>query len=145
MKAAFLFIPLVILVLFTTKIRSQTIELNISNIRTNKGNINIAVYKSSDDFENRTAFKKIIISKANQKADKLTYTFNIPAGTYGIAMADDENASGKLDKNFFGIPSEGFGFSNYYHTSMSQPKFSSFKFILKQNKTQKVAVKLRYL
>ena len=33
-------------------------------------------------------------------------------GTYAVAIYHDENGNKKFDKNFFGLPTEGFGFSN---------------------------------
>ena len=41
---------------------------------------------------------------------------DIPPGTYAIAVFHDENANGKLDKNFLGIPCEGYGASNNVRT-----------------------------
>ena len=39
--------------------------------------------------------------------------FNVPKpGTYAVAIYHDENGNKKFDKNFFGLPTEGFGFSN---------------------------------
>jgi uncharacterized protein (DUF2141 family) len=124
---------------------SGRIDLTITNIRNNKGNIIISIYKSENDFEKRTFYKKIYISKTKLKNGTLKYKFNLPPHIYGIAIVDDENCNKKIDGNFFGIPKEGFGFSNYYHTSLSMPKFPSFKFELKNNTILKVNIKVRYL
>ena len=37
---------------------------------------------------------------------------NLPAGTYAIRLMHDENDNGKLDTNFVGMPTEGYGYSN---------------------------------
>ena len=34
------------------------------------------------------------------------------AGNYAVQVMHDENDNNKLDTNFLGIPSEGYGFSN---------------------------------
>ena len=40
------------------------------------------------------------------------------------------------------VPKEGYGFSDYYHTSWSRPVFSDFKFQLSSNKS--VTMKVKY-
>jgi uncharacterized protein (DUF2141 family) len=51
------------------------------------------------------------------------YTFqNAAPGTYAVGVIHDENDNGKRDSNFFGIPIEGFGFSNNSAT-MRKPLF----------------------
>ncbi len=37
---------------------------------------------------------------------------NLAPGEYGISVVHDENENGDLDKNFVGIPKEGFAFGN---------------------------------
>ena len=37
---------------------------------------------------------------------------NVRPGTYSIAVFHDRNGNGKLDRNFIGLPSEPYGFSN---------------------------------
>jgi uncharacterized protein (DUF2141 family) len=44
----------------------------------------------------------------------LILTGDLEPGTYGITLVDDENKNGTLDKSFFGMPKEGFGFSNFF-------------------------------
>jgi Uncharacterized protein conserved in bacteria (DUF2141) len=40
----------------------------------------------------------------------------------------DENGNGVLDKNFFGVPVEGYGFSNDARGSMGPPAFEKAAF-----------------
>jgi uncharacterized protein (DUF2141 family) len=37
---------------------------------------------------------------------------NVKPGSYSIAVFHDTNGNGKLDRNFIGLPSEPYGFSN---------------------------------
>ena len=60
-------------------------------------------------------------------------------------IMDDENFNGKMDYSFLGIPKEGFGFSNYYHTGLTKPKLNSFAFEVLANKNTKVEVKMKYM
>jgi hypothetical protein len=49
-----------------------------------------------------------------------------------VAVFHDENMNGQLDKNMFGIPKEGYGFSNNPKKSIGPPKFADAKFQLDQ-------------
>jgi uncharacterized protein (DUF2141 family) len=35
----------------------------------------------------------------------------IPAGTYAVTVLHDENSDGKMDFNWIGMPTKGYGFS----------------------------------
>lgn len=55
---------------------------------------------------------------------KSTVTFeNVPPGVYAFAVIHDENSNHKLDKNFIGVPKEGFGFANNPKVNLSAPSF----------------------
>lgn len=53
---------------------------------------------------------------------------DIPPGTYAIAVIHDENMNGKLDTNWLGIPTEGYGFSNEEKGGAGVPSFSNASF-----------------
>lgn len=61
--------------------------------------------------------------------DKATRTanaeWNLPPGNYGVAAIHDENSNHKLDRNFIGIPKEGFGFANNPRVLLSPPSFQT--------------------
>jgi len=49
-----------------------------------------------------------------------------------------------MEYNFLGIPKEGFGFSDYYHTGITRPKFDDFRFTVVQGQDIKIKVRMRY-
>jgi len=53
---------------------------------------------------------------------------DMPKGTYALAVVHDKNMNGKLDTNFMGIPTEGYGFSNNAKALLSAPSFSAASF-----------------
>lgn len=123
---------------------TYTVTISVNNIRNNKGQLQFKVFKDQDSFADEVAYKIYRIPKKNVSNGRLTCTLKgLPPGTYGVAMIDDENANKEMD---FGLmfPKEGFGFSDYYHTSsISRPVFDDFKFKLDADK--KVSVKVRYM
>ena len=53
---------------------------------------------------------------------------DLPFGTYGMAIYQDVNSNGKIDKNLVGIPTEPYAFSNNYKPSVKAPSFKDCKF-----------------
>lgn len=123
--------------------QSYSIKLKITNVRNSSGRIQVQFYRSQESFDNQTPWKVVQVPKGQMKEKTIYYEINdIPEGTYGIAVLDDENSNKEMDYSLF-KPKEGFGFSNYYHTAWSKPKFDDFKFLL--NKNTDVSLKLRYV
>lgn len=88
----------------------------------------VALYNNAADFPNKEPYKG---STTKISADVELIKFeNIPYGDYAIAVLHDINKDGKLDKNFFGIPTEGYGFSNNAVEKFGPPSFlkASFAF-----------------
>ncbi|MFT5858957.1 MAG: hypothetical protein ACI865_001053 [Flavobacteriaceae bacterium] len=119
------------------------LTIHVKNIRNKKGRIQFQVYRSQKAFAAEKPWKQVYSSKAKVKDKSLTFKIHgLKAGVYGVALLDDENSDKKMDYSWL-IPSEGFGFSGYYHTAWSKPKFHQFKFSLSANK--KVTAKVRYM
>jgi uncharacterized protein (DUF2141 family) len=53
---------------------------------------------------------------------------DIPPGTYAMAVVHDENMNGKLDTNWAGVPTEGYGFSNNAKGVLGAPSFEAASF-----------------
>lgn len=119
------------------------IQVKFSNVRTSNGRIQLQIYRSQEAFAGEKPWKVIQVTKDNWKDKTMSYKVTgIPPGTYGIAILDDENSNKEMDYSFL-VPKEGFGFSNYYHTAWSKPKFDSFKFTLSEDTS--VNIKVRYV
>lgn len=124
---------------------SSTIQVEVTELKSNKGQVKISVFRNEDDFDNDSPYKSLYFSKKTSKDGKLLCKLNLPVGTYGIVVVDDENENKEMDFNFFGIPTEGFAFSDYYHTGLSRPKFTSFDFTAKEGAVSKVVAKMKYM
>jgi uncharacterized protein (DUF2141 family) len=58
---------------------------------------------------------------------------NLEAGRYAIILFHDENGNGRLDKNFWGVPTEPYGFSNDAGGFLGPPKFDDAAIMLDGN------------
>jgi len=122
-----------------------TITVIIKDIKTPKGQILMGIYKDDVSFDKEIPYKKVQAFKTKISNGRLEVEVKLEPGKYGISLMDDENFNGKMDYNFIGIPKEGFGFSNYYHTGLSKPKMNSFEFEVPQTSTFKIEVPMRYM
>ena len=121
-----------------------SIHIKFTNVRNNNGKIQIQVYKDQATFAKETPWKVYYADKEGVKDKTLSYRIdNLPEGTYGIAILDDENNNKKMDWSFIMLPKEGFGFSNYFLSALRKPKFDDFKFYLKGEIS--VSVKVKYV
>ena len=109
------------------------ISVTIKDIKTSNGQILMGIYKDDVSFDKEIAYKKVQAFKTKISNGILVVEVKLEPGKYGISLMDDENFNGKMDYNFIGIPKEGFGFSNYYHTGLTKPKLNSFEFEVIEN------------
>ncbi len=105
------------------------IHINILNIRNSTGTIACALFDSPAGFpieylRYATSMMAIKIRDTQARCDFV----GIPPGTYALAVIHDENRNGKLDTNWLGLPTEGYGFSSDPKVTLSTPPFSAAKF-----------------
>lgn len=80
----------------------------------------------------RGGWLKKIVASATTGASGITAlcVFNkIRPGTYGISAFHDQNANGKLDTNFLGMPIEDYCASNNARGVFGPPSFDDSKFV----------------
>ena len=105
-----------------------SLDIEIENLKSNKGNINVLI---SDESKNEIASATFI----RVKGLKAEVSFDsIYPGKYAIQFYHDENQNGKLDMNLIGIPKEKFGSSNNVKPILGPPKFEKMLFNLNENK-----------
>ncbi|MBD2385086.1 DUF2141 domain-containing protein [Cylindrospermum sp. FACHB-282] len=115
----------------------------VNGITHQKGEICLRVYASEKGFPmSKTGEVQSGCTKIT--GTTVTKVFSgLKPGTYAVAAVDDQNGDRKLNKDFFGIPTEGFGMSKNPTVSIQTgtPKFSKVSFPLKQNTTINILMK----
>jgi len=145
MKKAITFYIFGLIVLPFLSLNAQNISVNITGIRSDKGQIVIGVFRDSETYEREDPYVNQIFSKDNISKEALSVNFSLEPGIYGFCLLDDENNNGKMEYNFLGMPKEGFGFSDLNHSGITKPKFDSFKFILNRDQNKTIEIKVRYI
>lgn len=54
----------------------------------------------------------------------------LPKGEWAVAITQDVNNNNKIDKNFIGIPTEPYAFSNNVRPTLAAPDFNACKFLV---------------
>ncbi|MBW4641481.1 MAG: DUF2141 domain-containing protein [Goleter apudmare HA4340-LM2] len=122
---------------------TQTLTVVVNGINNKKGQICIGVYDREKGFPSSTsnlADSACVNITGNTLKHKF---FGLKPGNYAVAIVDDQNGDRKLNKDFFGIPTEGFGISNNPIVSIQTgtPDFGKAKFLLDKNTTINITVK----
>jgi uncharacterized protein (DUF2141 family) len=128
----------------TKFVPSQNVNLTvkITGFDELEGKALIALWNNGENFPDKDG-KVYKSATLNANAYVLKYTFNVPVGTYAIALFHDADSDGELSTNFLGIPTEGYGFSNNVSPTFSAPSFDEAKFNLQ--KDTEIEIKLIYL
>jgi uncharacterized protein (DUF2141 family) len=106
------------------------IHVQILDIRNSHGAVACALFESPEGFptEYLHSATNIMIIKVRDKQARCDFE-DIPPGTYALAVVHDENMDGKLDANWLGVPTEGYGFSNDAKAFLGAPSFSAASFL----------------
>ncbi len=127
------------------KLNTVEVEVTITGLRSSKGAIVIGIFKDDPTFQKEEAYASRNYQKRDIINGMMKVTLTLEPGVWGLSVLDDENLSGLMEYNFIGMPKEGFGFSDYYHSGFSKPKFNDFKFTVEEGKNKKIVVKIRYI
>ena len=136
---------LLLLLLSAMTLNAQKVEVIITGIRTEKGQILIGVFKDDKSFKKEIPFLGKKFAKVGISNGEMKVQFSLEPGIYGLSLLDDENSNGKMEYKLLRIPKEGFGFSDYYHKGITKPKFDSFKFSINKDQTKKITIRIRYM
>jgi len=101
----------------------STITIEISNLRSNNGLVSLELFDA----------KQQIVEKVKEVIKDKTCTIvieNLKNAKYAIRYFHDENSNDELDTNWFGIPQEGYGFSNDAFGTFGPKDFEEWLFDL---------------
>ena len=107
-----------------SQIDSCTLIIEITQIRSNNGLIALQLYDN-----NQKLITGVIERISHKKC--LIIINNLNKADYAIRYFHDENSNDKLDTNWLGLPTEGYGFSNNATATFGVPDFEEWIFKLR--------------
>jgi len=118
------------------------LRLEVVNLRNDHGQVGCSLFNDPTGFPRHgNVFRHVW---APIHGDRAVCEFpGIPAGTYAAAVFHDENSDGKFNTNMFGMPLEGYGFSNDAPVRFGPPSFEAASFRY-EGKTASDPIHIRY-
>ena len=124
---------------------TATIVIEVSTFRNTKGLLGCQLYDQSQGFPDKWPAAANMNKKVQVTGTTTTCTFpDMPPGTYAATVLHDENSNGKLDTNFLGVPTEGYGVSNNHTHALRRPTWDESKFVANGGTTVTLRVSIRY-
>ena len=106
------------------------LTVEVSGLHNAQGKVAVAVFASAEGFpkDDSKAIRRVMLPIDGASHSAKTVLSDIAPGTYAIAAFHDDNNSGKLETNFFGVPKKGYGFSNNLKPKMRAANFDEARF-----------------
>ena len=127
------------LALLAAPARAADLRVEVHGVHNAKAKVMIGLFDKAADFPD-----KMVQGLALDAAvPTVTGVFTgLPNGEFAVAVYQDENGNGKLDKNLFGVPTEPYGFSRDASGRMGPPRFADAKLSV-NGADQTIVVNLR--
>ena len=113
--------------------------------RNNDGKVYCAIWRGPEGFpterEHNVAETRDVALQRHRGVCRFE---DVAPGEYAIAVFHDENGNDDLDRNVFGIPSEGTGASNDAHNMFGPPSYDDARFQLPDATLHRETIHIRY-
>jgi uncharacterized protein (DUF2141 family) len=124
---------------------TATLTVRVTGARNTKGKIWVTVFQDAQGFPDdpsKAVRQQSVDIDPNTISAQVTFK-DLPQGTFAVSVLHDENGNGKMDKNFVGMPKEGYGASNNPKKKKRPPTFDEAKFSLNSSE-QTIEITLIY-
>lgn len=121
------------------------VETEITNFENSKGSCQVCLFNDAASFtgEGGAPYRCVQVPVTGKKVQAVFE--GVPAGTYALFVLHDANNNRRMDKNFMGIPREGYGASRNKLPFAAAPTFNDNKFTVQNHSAVRLSVRLRNL
>lgn len=105
--------------------QSASVAVSLSALEPSPSAVHIAIYDDPEEFLDQPFRVLTLDTRAKTRVDTV---LRLPPGEYAMAVFQDLNDNGELDKTFIGYPKEPFGFSRNFVPKFSAPSWSDTSF-----------------
>ena len=135
------FWPIVICLSPKTQAPMAALTIEIKGVQAPLGVMRVALYDSAQHFLD---FKAVAASKVTPSSLEITTVVldSLPSGTFAVALYQDQNNNGAMDKNWIGIPKEPLGFSMASLRTFGPPSFQDCAFKLEAGAHKTITIPL---
>ncbi len=123
---------------------STGIHVVAQEVRSSDGLLTVELYDDNPEaFIKKAGRLKRVRVEAIEGQTEMCFTAPGP-GRYAVVLYHDENANEKFDKNFLGIPTEGFGVSNNPGFTFGPPSHEDSAFVM-DGQPLRLVIEVTYL
>ncbi|MBE7382793.1 MAG: DUF2141 domain-containing protein [Leptolyngbya sp. SIO1E4] len=124
------------------------LTVEIDGFRDRSGQVCLALFSGSQGFPevdgDEVSTQCVSLSEPISEASTIVTLDNLTLGNYAIALYHDSNGDAVLNTNQWGIPTEGFGFSNNPPVTIGPASYQDSMFLLAGTNTT-IQITLQYL
>lgn len=123
------FIAFICISFFEKPIYGETLVLEVNQLRSLKGNLMVYLWNNPDQYLMKSGANYSLVvdleKPENAPINGLIHVKidDLNEGPYAMMVYHDENRSYEFERNFVGIPMEGFAFGNNARPNLGAPKF----------------------
>lgn len=110
-------------------VATEMVKVVITNLASTHSAVRINFYNAPEKFLKEGQHVLQLVVKPEGKTE-LALPVELAPGEWAVALTQDTNDNDRLDKNFLGIPTEPYAFSNNIRPRMSAPTFQECKFVV---------------
>ena len=105
------------------------IQAEILNLKSNRGTVYCSIYRAPGDGFPVQLKKAVKFARSKIAGNRARCNFDgLAPGVFAVGMIHDENDNRKLDTNWMGIPTEGYGVSRDAIRKFTTPRFKDAAF-----------------
>ena len=90
---------------------AAVLKVRVVDLRNKRGHLRLGVFDRSAGFPGERG-NALLWKSVPANSDDRSFSLELPRGRYAVVVLHDENGNKKLDRNFLGIPTEGYGVTN---------------------------------
>ncbi len=111
-------------------VTAPAIQVTVENVRSSKGLITAVLYADNPDTFLKRGARLDRIRVEAQEGETVLCLHAPSGGRYSVALYHDENGNKEFDRDFLGIPTEGYGFSQNPGFRFGKPELEETLFTI---------------
>jgi uncharacterized protein (DUF2141 family) len=119
------------------------LRVHVTGVRNGSGDVCCNLFSPGDDFPYNHDLRAIKVNARIVGEDATCKFGGVAPGIYAMTVFHDENSNGKFDRDWLGLPEEGYGFSNDAPARLHAPSFDAASFVVSAGDTE-ISVHMRY-
>ena len=110
-------------------VETSSVTVVVSSLVSTTSTVKLYFYNTRAGFlkSGKWAFSRSVNPEGKRA---FTLPVDLPRGEWAVAITQDMNNNNKIDKNFLGIPTEPYAFSNNIRPTVAAPEFDECKFLV---------------